>query len=185
MLALAGRLAELSGLDEVFFCNTGAEANEGAVKLARKWGSRHRDGAHEIVAMNHGFHGRTLAMMSASGKSEWDGLFEPRVPGFTHVPLNDIDALRAAITDRTVAVMLEPTQGEAGVFEAADDYLVAVRELTAERRILLILDEVQTGIGRTGTMFGFEHSGVQADIVTLGKGIAAGHHSLPSWRGPK
>lgn len=174
MLALAGRLAELSGLDEVFFCNTGAEANEGAVKLARKWGSLHRDGANEIVAMDHGFHGRTLAMMSASGKSEWDGLFGPRVPGFTHVPLNDIDAPRAAITERTVAVMLEPTQGQAGVFEAACDYLVAVRELTAERGVLLVLDEVQTGIGRTGTMFGFEHSGVQADIVTLGKGIGGG-----------
>jgi acetylornithine/N-succinyldiaminopimelate aminotransferase len=174
MLALAGRLAELSGFDEVFFCNSGAEANEGAVKLARKWGSLHRDGAHEIVAMDHGFHGRTLAMMSASGKSEWDGLFEPRVSGFSHVPLNDIDALRAAITERTVAVMLEPTQGEAGVFEAADDYLVAVRGLTAERGILLILDEVQTGIGRTGTMFGFEYSGVRADIVTLGKGIGGG-----------
>jgi acetylornithine/N-succinyldiaminopimelate aminotransferase len=101
-------------------------------------------------------------------------LFEPRLPGFTHVPLNDIEALSAAITERTVAVMLEPTQGEAGVFEAEDDYLVAVRELTAEQGILLILDEVQTGIGRTGTMFDFEHSGVRADIVTLGKGIGGG-----------
>jgi acetylornithine/N-succinyldiaminopimelate aminotransferase len=174
MVKLAGRLGELSGLDEVFFCSTGAEANEGAIKLARKWGNRHRKGAYEIITMSGGFHGRTLATMSASGKAEWESLFEPKVPGFTKVPLNDITAVRGAVTDRTVAVMVEPTQGEAGVFEADDDYLVALRELTEELGLLLIFDEVQTGVGRTGTFLASEHSQVRADIVTMGKGLGGG-----------
>jgi acetylornithine/N-succinyldiaminopimelate aminotransferase len=174
MARLATLVAESSGLDQVFFCNSGAEANEGAIKLARVWGRRHRDGAFEIVTTHGGFHGRTLATMAASGKPAFEPLFEPKVPGFTKVPLNDLDAMAAAITDRTVAVMLEPIQGEAGVVPADDDYLRALRELTRARGVLLILDEIQTGIGRTGRLYGFEHAGVRPDILTLGKGLGGG-----------
>ena len=171
---LAALLAGTSGLDQVFLCNSGAEANEGAIKLARKWGARHRAGAHEIVTMHGGFHGRTLATMAASGKAGWDGLFPPVVPGFRKVPLGNIGAVADAITPRTVAVMLEPIQGEAGVFEAGDDHLRALRALTAERGILLIVDEIQTGIGRTGRFFGYQHAGIEPDIVTVGKGLGGG-----------
>src|SRR6202035_797531 len=117
--------------------NSGAEANEGAVKLARKCGAKYRDGAYEIITMDHGFHGRTLAMMSASGKSQWEHLFEPKVAGFIKVPLNDLAAVQSAITDRTVAIMLEPIQGEAGVFEATETFLRALRTLTRENNLLL------------------------------------------------
>ena len=171
---LAALLAGTSGLDQVFLCNSGAEANEGAIKLARKWGARHRAGAHEIVTMHGGFHGRTLATMAASGKAGWDALFPPVVPGFRKVPLGNIGAVADAITPRTVAVMLEPIQGEAGVFEAGDDHLRALRALTAERGILLIVDEIQTGIGRTGRFFGYQHAGIEPDIVTVGKGLGGG-----------
>ena len=174
MARLATLLAGSSGLDRVFFCNSGAEANEGAIKLARKWGRVHRDGAFEIVTTHGGFHGRTLATMAASGKPAFEPLFEPKVSGFTKVPLNDLDAMAAAITDRTVAVMLEPIQGEAGVVPAGDDYLRELRELTRARGVLLILDEIQTGIGRTGRLYGFEHAGVRPDILTLGKGLGGG-----------
>jgi acetylornithine/N-succinyldiaminopimelate aminotransferase len=174
MARLATLVAESSGLDAVFFCNSGAEANEGAIKLARKWGARHRGGAYEIVTTHGSFHGRTLATMSASGKPAFARLFEPKVPGFVKVPLNDLDALAAVITERTVAVMLEPIQGEAGVVPADDDYLRAVRALTRERGVLLILDEIQTGIGRTGRLYAFEHVPVAPDILTLGKGLGGG-----------
>jgi acetylornithine/N-succinyldiaminopimelate aminotransferase len=174
MARLATMIAEASGLGQVFFTNSGAEANEGAIKLARKWGSIHRGGAFEIVTMEHGFHGRTLATMAASGKPGWDKLFEPKVPGFPKVPLNDIAAVERAIGPKTVAVMLEPIQGEAGVYEAGDAYLRDLRALTEERGILLILDEIQTGIGRTGRLFGFEHAGIAPDIMTLGKGLGGG-----------
>ncbi|HEU4438163.1 MAG TPA: acetylornithine transaminase [Methylomirabilota bacterium] len=174
MARLARHLAEASGLAQVFFCNSGAEANEGAIKLARKWGARHRGGAHHIVTMDHGFHGRTLATMAASGKPAWEALFEPKVPGFTKVPLGDLDAVKRAITSDTVAVMLEPIQGEAGVYPASDDFLRALRALTREESLLLILDEIQTGIGRTGRLFAFEHAGIEPDIMTLGKGLGGG-----------
>ena len=174
MAELAALLAETSGLDQVFLCNSGAEANEGAIKLARKWGARYRAGAFEIITMHGGFHGRTLATMSASGKPGWDALFEPKVPGFRKVPLGDLDAVAAAITARTVAVMLEPIQGESGVFVAPDDYLRALRTLTRERGILMILDEVQTGVGRTGRFLGCQHAGIAPDIVTVGKGLGGG-----------
>jgi acetylornithine/N-succinyldiaminopimelate aminotransferase len=174
MARLTALIADSSGLDHVFLCNSGAEANEGAIKLARKWGARHRGGAFEIVTTHGSFHGRTLATMSASGKPAFEGLFEPKVPGFRKMPLNDLDALAAAVTDRTVAVMLEPIQGEAGVVPATDEYLRAVRALTRERDVLLILDEIQTGIGRTGRLYGFEHAGVRPDIMTLGKGLGGG-----------
>ena len=174
MAKLATRLAEASGLDQVFLCNSGAEANEGAIKLARKWGARHRTGAFEIITMEHAFHGRTLATMSASGKPGWGTLFEPKVPGFRKVPLGDLDAVARAIDERTVAVMLEPIQGEAGVFEAGDDFLRELRALTRRHDMLLILDDIQTGIGRTGRLFGYEHAGIDPDIMTLGKGLGAG-----------
>ena len=174
MARLASLLADSSGLDAVFLCSSGAEANEGAIKLARKWGQLHRGGAFEIVTTHGAFHGRTLATMSASGKPAFEPLFEPKVPGFRKVPLNDLDAMAAAITDRTVAVMVEPIQGEAGVFPARDDYLRDLRELTDERGVLLILDEIQTGIGRTGRLYAFEHVGVRPDILTLGKGLGGG-----------
>jgi acetylornithine/N-succinyldiaminopimelate aminotransferase len=174
MARLATRLAEASGLAQVFFCNSGAEANEGAIKLARKWGARHRGGAHEIVTMDHGFHGRTLATMAASGKTAWETLFEPKVPGFTKVPLGDLDAVKRAITPWTVAVMLEPIQGEAGVYPAGDDFLRGLRAVTAEAGLLLILDEIQTGIGRTGRFLACEHAGIVPDVLTLGKGLGGG-----------
>lgn len=171
---LAGGLTRASGMDQAFFANSGAEANEGAIKLARRWGEKHRGGAFEIITMDNGFHGRTLATMSASGKPAWKTLFEPKVPGFPKVPIGDLAAVEAAITDRTVAVMLEPIQGEAGVIPAGNEYLKALRDLTAARGILLILDEIQTGMGRTGTLFGFEQAGILPDIMTLGKGLGGG-----------
>ena len=174
MAQLATRLAEASGLAQVFFCNSGAEANEGAIKLARKWGARYREGAHEIITMDHGFHGRTLATMAASGKAAWEPLFEPKVPGFTKVTLGDLEAVKRAITPRTVAVMLEPIQGEAGVYPAGDEFLRELRAVTAEAGLLLILDEIQTGIGRTGRFLAYEHAGIEPDILTLGKGLGGG-----------
>jgi acetylornithine/N-succinyldiaminopimelate aminotransferase len=174
MARLARLLVDRSRLTQVFFCNSGAEANEGAIKLARKWGARHRDGAHEIITMEHGFHGRTLATMAASGKPAWETLFEPKVSGFPKVPLGDLDAVKRAITPRTVAVMLEPIQGEAGVYPAGDDFLRGLRALTKDAGLLLILDEIQTGIGRTGRLWGHEHAGIEPDIMTLGKGLGGG-----------
>ncbi|HVC62359.1 MAG TPA: acetylornithine transaminase [Acetobacteraceae bacterium] len=174
MIRLANLLSLHSGLHQVFLANSGAEANEGAIKLARKWGTQYRDGACEIITMDHGFHGRTLATMSASGKAQWEQLYEPKVAGFVKVPLNDLAAVEAAMTPRTVAVMLEPIQGEAGVFEATVPYLRALRAFTRDHGMLLILDEIQTGIGRTGRMFGFEHAGITPDIMTLAKGLGGG-----------
>jgi acetylornithine/N-succinyldiaminopimelate aminotransferase len=173
-LELSARLAKLSGLERVFLCSSGAEANEGAIKLARKWGRVHRDGAFEIITFMDGFHGRTLATMAASGKPGWDRLFEPKVPGFPKATLNDLHSVEALITERTVAVMLEPIQGEAGVVPADDGFLSALRALCDEHGLLLILDEVQTGVGRTGALFAFEHAGVLPDILTLGKGLGGG-----------
>ena len=174
MLRYADTLTAAAGLERCFLANSGAEANEGAIKLARKWGAVHRNSAFEIITTEHAFHGRTLATMSASGKAAWDNLFEPKVPGFPKVPLNDLAAVDAAISDKTVAVMLEPIQGEAGVWPATDAYLTGLRALTERHGILLILDEIQTGMARTGKMFCFEHTGIRPDIMTLGKGIGAG-----------
>jgi acetylornithine/N-succinyldiaminopimelate aminotransferase len=174
MSELADLIATHSCFDRVFFANSGAEANEGAIKLARKWGRFHRDGAHEIITFEHAFHGRTLATMSASDKLGWDAIYEPKVPGFPTVPLNDLAAVEAAITPATVAVMLEPIQGEAGVFPAADDFMRSLRELAIRESILLIVDEIQTGVGRTGPLFAYQHSGIEPDIMTLGKGLGGG-----------
>src|SRR5215468_2848477 len=173
-LKLANALVEKSCFDQVFFCNSGAEANEGAIKLARKYGSLHKNGAHEIITFEGGFHGRTLATMSASGKKAFEPLFEPKVAGFRKAKLNDLDSVKALISSSTVAVMLEPIQGEAGVWPATDQFLQQLRALTREHGLLLIVDEIQTGVGRTGKLFHYEHAGIEPDIMTLGKGIGGG-----------
>ena len=174
MIELAGLLTAHSCFDRVFFANTGAEANEGAIKLARKWGQLNRDGAFEIITFGHSFHGRTLATMSASGKAGWDTIFAPQVSGFPKAVYNDIASVEALIGPQTVAVMLEPVQGEGGVIPADIDFLKALRALTEARGILLIVDEVQTGVGRTGKLFAHEHAAIKPDIMTLGKGIGGG-----------
>jgi len=174
MSRLADLLTRLSGLGRVFFANSGAEANEGAIKLARKWGEKKRGGAFEIIAFENAFHGRTLATMSASGKPQFKKLYEPKVPGFAHAAVNDIGSVESAITPNTVAVMLEPIQGESGVVPFSDSFVRDLRQLTTERGLLLILDEIQTGIGRTGRMFSFEHAGIRPDVMTLAKGIGGG-----------
>ncbi len=173
-IKLAHRLVGLSGLDRVFFANSGAEANEGAIKLARKFGALHRNGAYEIITFDGGFHGRTLAAMSASGKKAFEALFEPKVAGFPKAKLNDLGSVERLIGPKTVAVMLEPIQGEAGVLPASDSFLRDLRQLSIDRGLLLILDEIQTGIGRTGKMFHYEHVGLLPDIMTLGKGLGGG-----------
>jgi acetylornithine/N-succinyldiaminopimelate aminotransferase len=173
-LRLAQALVARSAFDQVFFANSGAEANEGAIKLARKFGSVHKKGAFEIITFAGGFHGRTLATMSASGKSAFEPLFEPKVAGFKKAVLNDIASVERLINDNTVAVMLEPIQGEAGVWPATDQFLRQLRALTEAHGLLLILDEIQTGMGRTSKLFHYEHAGIAPDIMTLGKGIGGG-----------
>ncbi|HYD97525.1 MAG TPA: acetylornithine transaminase [Noviherbaspirillum sp.] len=177
-IILASMLTANSCFDRVFFANSGAEANEGAIKLARKWGKLNRNAAgenrHEIITFNHGFHGRTLATMSASGKAGWDTMFAPQVPGFAKAELNDIASVESLITDKTVAVMLEPVQGESGVIPATREFMQALRALTKQRNLLLIVDEVQAGMGRTGELFAYQLSGIEPDMMTLGKGIGGG-----------
>jgi acetylornithine/N-succinyldiaminopimelate aminotransferase len=151
-----------------------AQANEGAIKLARRYGALHRDGAYEIITFDGAFHGRTLATMSASGKKAFEPLFEPKVSGFPKAQLNDLASVQRLISDRTIAVMLEPIQGEAGVWRTTDQYLRELRELTRAHGLLLIVDEIQTGIGRTGKLFHYEHAGIEPDIMTLGKGLGGG-----------
>jgi acetylornithine/N-succinyldiaminopimelate aminotransferase len=173
-LKLAKALVDNSSFDQVFFTNSGAEANEGAIKLARKYGALHKNGAHEIISFVGGFHGRTLATMSLSGKKAFEPLFEPKVPGFRKAQLNDLMSVEALINSKTVAVMLEPIQGEAGVWPATDQFLQELRALTKRHGLLLIFDEIQTGMGRTGKLFHYEHTGIEPDIMTLGKGIGGG-----------
>ena len=173
-LKLAKALVEKSCFDQVFFANSGGEANEGAIKLARKYGAKYKNGAFEIITFEGGFHGRTLATMSASGKKAFEPLFEPKVSGFRKAKLNDLDSVKALISDNTVAVMLEPIQGEAGVWPATDQFLQELRALTKEHDLLLIVDEIQTGMGRTGKLFHYEHAEIEPDIMTLGKGIGGG-----------
>jgi acetylornithine/N-succinyldiaminopimelate aminotransferase len=173
-LRLAEALVKQSCFDQVFFANSGAEANEGAIKLARKYGAMNKNGAYEIITFEDSFHGRTLATMSASGKRAFEPLFEPKVSGFPKARLNDLASVARLITDDTVAVMLEPIQGESGVWPATDQFLGDLRELTKAHGLLLIFDEIQTGIGRTGKLFHYEHAGIAPDIMTLGKGIGGG-----------
>ena len=174
MIRLSDLLTANSCFDKVFFANSGAEANEGAIKLARKWGQLHKNGAYEIITFDHSFHGRTLATMSASGKPGWDTMFAPQVPGFPKANLNDIESVKKCITDKTVAIMLEPVQGEGGVIPCDDSFMRELRQLTQENNLLLIVDEVQAGFGRTGTLFAYQHYGIEPDIMTLCKGIGGG-----------
>jgi acetylornithine/N-succinyldiaminopimelate aminotransferase len=174
MAQLAGLLTANSCFDKVFFANSGAEANEGAIKLARKWGRKFKNGAFEIITFDHSFHGRTIATMSASGKAGWDTIYAPQVPGFPKADLNDIASVEKLINEKTVGVMLEPIQGEGGVIPATREFMQQLRELTKKHNILLIVDEVQSGCGRAGTLFAYELSGIEPDIMTLGKGIGGG-----------
>ncbi|MEK8033489.1 aminotransferase class III-fold pyridoxal phosphate-dependent enzyme [Ideonella sp. DXS29W] len=173
-IALAERLTALSGLGRCFLASSGAEANEGAIKLARKFGRKKRGGAHEIITFRNAFHGRTLATMSASGKPGFDTLFAPQVPGFPKATLNDIESVTSLIGPGTVGVMLESIQGEAGVIEAQPEFLRALRRVCSELGLLLIVDEVQTGIGRTGPLFAHQRAGIVPDVMTLGKGLGGG-----------
>lgn len=173
LLSLVELLCQRTGSDQAYLLNSGAEACEGAIKLARKWGQLHRNGAYHIITASQGCHGRTLGALSASDPLPCNRC-EPGLPGFSKVPFNDLAALHAAVDSRTVAIMLEPIQGEAGVIPATRDYLQGVERLCRELGILLILDEVQTGVGRCGTLLAEESYGVQADIITLGKGLGGG-----------
>jgi len=172
------RLAELlcthSFADRVFLCNSGAEANEAAIKLARKYGADHGDGRFEVLTALGSFHGRTIATITATGQEKVRRGFQPLPEGFRYVPFDDINALAAAIGPRTVAVMLEPVQGEGGIAVPRPDYLRQVRELCDQRGVLLILDEVQTGMGRTGTLFAYQQGSITPDIMTLAKGLGTG-----------
>lgn len=174
MIDLAKRLTSASCFDQVFFANSGAEANEGAIKLARKWGQKHRNGAYKIISFADAFHGRTLATMSLSGKAGWDRLFAPQVDGFPKAEYNDIESVKALIDEDTVAVMLEPVQGEGGVVPATKEFMQQLRQVTRDAGVLLIVDEVQTGMGRCGTMFAYQLYDIEPDIMTLGKGIGGG-----------
>ena len=172
---LARRLVEHSFADKVFFCNSGAEANEAAIKLARLYAhQRFGPSRSEIITMVNSFHGRTLATLTATGQTKVQEGFEPLLPGFTHVPLNNLHALEEVVSDRTAAVMLELIQGEGGVVVADQAYLHAVRDLCSQRDILLIVDEVLTGMGRTGTLFAYDQFGIQPDVMTLAKGLGGG-----------
>ena len=173
-LQLAELLMENSCFDKVFFCNSGAEANEGAVKLARRYGKLHLDGAYKVITALNSFHGRTLAMTAATGQRKFHEPYSPVPGGFINVEYNNIGAIKKATSAQTCAVMLEPIQGEGGVNVPDDGYLKAVRAWCDQKGILLILDEVQTGIGRIGTLFGYEQFGIEPDIITLAKGLGGG-----------
>ena len=168
---LAEKIVKHSFPGKVFFCNSGAEANEAAIKLARKHGNPARN---EIITMEHSFHGRTIATVTATAQPKYQKGFEPLPGGFKHVSLNDLDALKNAVNDKTAAIMLEPIQGEGGIRAADRAYLAAVRDLCDEKGILLIFDEVQSGMGRTGTMFAYQHFGIEPDILTLAKSLGGG-----------
>ncbi len=171
---LAKLLVENSFADKVFFCNSGAEANEAAIKLIRKYSSEKETGRYEIITALDSFHGRTMATLTATGQDKFHKGFEPLVPGFSYVPFNDIAAVEKTINDKTAAVMIEPIQGEGGVNIPDRDYLKRLREICDFNGILLALDEVQTGIGRTGKLFAYQHTGIEPDIMTLAKGLGGG-----------
>ena len=171
---LARLLVDNSCLDRVFFSNSGAEANEGAIKLARKYGRVHGNGAYQVITALNSFHGRTLAMAAATGQPHYQEQWQPLSPGFVNVPYDDIDAIKEATNDETCAVLLEPVQGEGGVNVPSPDYLRQVREWCDENNLVMILDEVQTGLGRLGTLFGYEQFGVEPDAITLAKGLGGG-----------
>jgi acetylornithine/succinyldiaminopimelate/putrescine aminotransferase len=167
---LAGKLAEHSGLGSVFFCNSGTEANEAAIKFTRKWGN----GRSTIITALGGFHGRTLGSLSASGQYKlWEGFF-PLTPGFVYVPYDDIEAIENSINHDTVAIMIEPIQGESGIIVPSEGYLRRLREICDNNNLLLVVDEVQTGMGRTGKLFAHQWEEIKPDIITLAKGMANG-----------
>jgi acetylornithine/N-succinyldiaminopimelate aminotransferase len=174
-IQLASLLCKHSFADKVFFCNSGAEANEGAFKLARKY-AKEKMGKdrYEIITMERSFHGRTLATLTATGQDKFHKGYEPLMPGFKYVPFNDIGAVKSEINSRTCAVMLEPIQGEGGVNCPSEGYLKTLREICDEKGLLLIFDEIQVGMGRTGKLFAYEHEGVEPDILTLAKSLAGG-----------
>ena len=172
--ALAKWLVDHSVFDKAFFCNSGAEANETAIKLARRWGRRDGRDRFEIIVAQHSFHGRTIGALAATMQPKYQQPFAPLVPGFVGVPFNDMDAIPGATTGRTVAIMLEPVQGEGGIVPATPAYLQSVREWCDVHNLLLIFDEVQTGIGRTGTLFAYEQYGIEPDAIALAKGLGGG-----------
>jgi predicted acetylornithine/succinylornithine family transaminase len=173
-LQLAEILAENSCLDKIFICNSGAEANEGACKLARKYGKLNRNGANEIITTFNSFHGRTMGMIAATGQPHYQEAWQPLAPGYVNVDYNNIEAIKSATTEKTCAVMLEPLQGEGGVIIPDDDYLRLVREWCNNNNLVLIFDEIQTGLGRLGTLFGYQHFEVEPDVITLAKGLGGG-----------
>ena len=174
-IELASLLCKHSFADKVFFCNSGAEANEGAIKLARKYAQGKAGGErYEIITMEGSFHGRTLATLTATGQTKYHKGYAPLVPGFKYVPFNDLNAVKGAIDSKTCAILLEPIQGEGGVNIPSEGYLKGLREICDEKGLLLILDEVQVGMGRTGKLFAYEHEGIEPDILTLAKSLAGG-----------
>jgi acetylornithine/N-succinyldiaminopimelate aminotransferase len=174
-IRLASLLCDHSFADKVFFCNSGAEANEGAIKLARKYTKEQRGGdRYEIITMDRSFHGRTLATLTATAQEKFHKGFSPLMPGFKYVPFNDLAAVRSAVDSKTCAILLEPIQGEGGVNCPAEGYLTGLRQICDEKGILLIFDEVQVGMGRTGKLFAYEHYGIEPDLMTLAKSLAGG-----------
>ncbi|MBP5321184.1 MAG: aspartate aminotransferase family protein [Kiritimatiellae bacterium] len=169
---LAQRLSNLSLGGKCFFCNSGAEANEAMVKLARAWG--HEKGKYEIITFQNGFHGRTLAMVSATAQTKVQKGFDPLPIGFAYAEFNDLDSVKAAITDKTVAIMLEAVQGEGGVLPATEEFMVGIRKLCDEKGLMMLCDEVQCGMGRTGKLFGWQHYPVKPDAFSLAKSLADG-----------
>jgi len=173
-IELAEQLGQLSNGMRSFFSNSGAEANEGAIKLARKFGRVHKNGAFEVISMERSFHGRTLATTAATGQAYYQATWVPIPDGFKQVPYNDLEALRAAISEKTAAVLIEAVQGEGGIWQGDPEFVRGVRQLCDERNLLMICDEVQAGMGRTGKFFSWEHYGIEPDIVTMAKGLAGG-----------
>ena len=173
-IELAEQLGQLSNGMRSFFSNSGAEANEGAIKLARKFGRVHKDGAYEVISMERSFHGRTLATTAATGQAFYQATWVPLPDGFKQVPYNDLDALKQAISDKTIAVLVEAVQGEGGIWLGDPEFIQGVRRLCDEHNLVMICDEVQAGMGRTGKFFSWEHYGITPDIVTLAKGLAGG-----------
>ncbi|MCH2507240.1 MAG: aspartate aminotransferase family protein [Dehalococcoidia bacterium] len=171
---LAQVLIDNSCLDRIFLSNSGAEANEGVIKLARKYGKLNRNGAYEVITALNSFHGRTLTMAAATGQPHYQEQWQPLAPGFVNVPYNDIESIKSATNDKTCAVMIEPVQGEGGVNVPDAGYLKAVRQWCDENNLVMILDEVQTGLGRLGTLFGYQKFGVEPDAITLAKGLGGG-----------
>lgn len=171
---LAKKLTECSCADKIYFANSGAEANEGAIKLAKIYFYKKGVEKYEVISLNSSFHGRTLATVAATGQEKYQKPYYPLIPGFKQVEINDIDALKEAITDKTCAILLEPVQGESGVHPVDDAYIKEVRRICDEKEIILIFDEIQTGIGRCGKMFCYETLGVEPDIFTLAKALGNG-----------